>query len=90
MFCPKLMLGNYLSSFMEIAGAAATEHAQKETTVTDSSDVAADVSADCLSKDEVVNCICQLNEENGLMIQVGTNRDGDVEVPLLFCIKGVI
>ncbi|KAK2168506.1 hypothetical protein LSH36_16g04013 [Paralvinella palmiformis] len=52
-----------------VQGAAATEHAQKETTVTDSSDVAADVSADCLSKDEVVNCICQLNEENGLMIQ---------------------
>ncbi len=22
------------------------------------------------NKDEVVNCICQLNEENGLMIQV--------------------
>ena len=25
---------------------------------------------DRLAKDEVVNCICQLNEENGLMIQV--------------------
>ncbi len=26
---------------------------------------------DRLTTDEVVNCICQLNEENGLMIQVG-------------------
>lgn len=25
---------------------------------------------DTLSKDEVVNCICRFNEENGLMIQV--------------------
>ena len=25
---------------------------------------------DRLTKDEVVNCICQINEENGLMIQV--------------------
>ena len=23
-----------------------------------------------IEKDEVVNCICQINEENGLMIQV--------------------
>ena len=41
----------------------------------ENSDVTADVSADCLSKDEVVNCICQLNEENGLMIQVFTVGD---------------
>lgn len=26
------------------------------------------------NKDEVVNCICQINEENGLMIQVSLNR----------------
>ena len=36
---------------------------------------------DRLTKDEVVNCICQINEENGLMIQVSGSV---VDVRFLF------
>ena len=40
--------------------------------VLDSDEEEAREGVDRIEKDEVVNCICQINEENGLMIQVCT------------------
>ena len=43
---------------------------QKDILADDTTETAEEDGNDIMTKDEVVNCICQMNEENGLMIQV--------------------
>ena len=57
---------------METHTTTTEDHEMKDVSILDDISECIDPTMDALNKDEVVNCICQLNEENGLMIQVYT------------------
>ena len=79
---------NVVLSFMLIADSKATSVEEYPVDDRCEQDGGADPEViEKIEKDEVVNCICQINEENGLMIQVSLLliQLGDLLITVLLC-----